>query len=80
MKLCFLSLFLRSNRSDEVFQQYIDKGIDLNSVIYANGHRKIHSPEIKPLRISQVIDSCHRNNSIYKVCSSPHLYYRYFSS
>lgn len=57
-----------SNRSDEVFKNYIDPVIDLNAVIYANGQRmKIRSPEIEPLRISQVIDSCHRNNSIYKV-------------
>lgn len=58
----------RSNRSDDVFQQYIDKAIDLNSIIYANGpHRKIRSPQTEPLKISQVIDSCHRNSSIYKV-------------
>lgn len=60
-----------SNRSDEVFQQYIDKVIDLNTVIYPNGQRtKIRSPEVKPLRISQVIESCHQNHSIYKVSCS----------
>lgn len=63
------NLFTHSNRSDDVFQQYIDKAIDLNSVIYANGHRKIRSPQTEPLKISQVIDSCHRNSSIYKVSS-----------
>ncbi|XP_055325440.1 prominin-like protein isoform X1 [Sitodiplosis mosellana] len=64
-----------NNRSDEVFKNYIDPVIDLNTVIYANGQRmKIRSPEIEPLRISQVIDSCHRNNSIYKVLNLRNYY------
>lgn len=56
------------NRNDDLFLNYIDKAVDLNSVVYANGQRlQLRSPEVKPLKISQVIESCHRNNSIYKV-------------
>lgn len=51
--------------SDDIFQNYIDKAIDLNHFMYPNGRKELRS--LEPLRISEVIDSCHRNESIYKV-------------
>lgn len=38
--------------------------------MYPNGQRmkqRVAENQLKPLRISQVIDSCHRNQSIYEV-------------
>lgn len=51
--------------NDSIFQNYIDKAIDLNRFINV---RKDGRPRpTEPFRISHVIESCHRNESIYKV-------------
>lgn len=49
---------------DVIVKSYIDKAIDLNR--FAHGQRKDQRP-LEPLRISEVIEACHRNESIYRV-------------
>lgn len=67
--LLFIPLF--SNPSEDQVFHYVDQAIDLNTVLYANGQRlKLRRENVEPLRISQVIDSCHRNQSIYRVSAT----------
>lgn len=59
---------LKNPEHDQVFS-YLDSFIDLNKHIHGrhrkNGHGDKH--QLEPLRISQVISSCHRNESVFDV-------------
>jgi prominin 1 len=58
---------LENPTNDEIFN-HIDKFIDLNKLIYANGQRnRARNTDMQPLKISEVIESCGQNQSIYKV-------------
>lgn len=64
---------LRTPEQDEIFTEYLDKFIDINKFVFPKG-RKVplqandaKDENMEPLRISQVIGDCHRNNSIFKV-------------
>lgn len=61
--------------NDQVFR-LVDQRVDLNVYLYPSGIRTKSSlknvparrtEELTPLRISQVIDSCHQNKTIYNV-------------
>lgn len=66
-----LSISYSDPAEDPVFR-YLDQGIDLNQILN-NAHRSksraVLNPD--PLRLSQVIESCHRNETIYKVTQRP---------
>lgn len=60
---------LKNPEHDQVFS-YIDNFIDLNKHLIPDRHRKAlrgEKQQMEPLRISQVIASCHRNESIFDV-------------
>lgn len=60
---------LKNPEHDQVFS-YLDSYIDLNKHILHDRHRKaFHGDkrQIEPLRISHVVASCHRNESIFDV-------------
>lgn len=61
---------LKNPENDQVFS-YLDKFIDLNKFIFPenqrNTIREVSGDEMEPLRISQVISSCHRNESVFEV-------------
>lgn len=69
-----LDLIFRDPVNDQVFR-LIDQRVDLNVWLYPASARSrssknapaIRNEDLVPLRISQVIDSCHRNQSIYNV-------------
>lgn len=61
---------LKNPEHDQVFS-YIDSFIDLNKFIFPenqrNALRQETNEEMQPLRISQVISACHRNESVFEV-------------
>lgn len=61
---------LKNPEHDQVFS-YIDSCIDLNKFIFPENQRialrQESNEEMQALRISQVISSCHRNESIFEV-------------
>lgn len=61
---------LKNPDHDQVFS-YLDNFIDLNKLIFPenarNSLRQDDSNPMEPLRISQVISSCHRNESVFEV-------------
>ena len=61
---------LKNPEHDQVFS-YLDKFVDINKFIFPenqrNALRDVTGDELEPLRISQVISSCHRNESIFEV-------------
>lgn len=61
---------LKNPESDQVFS-YLDNFIDLNKFIFPENQRislrQDGNEEMEPLRISQVISSCHRNESVFEV-------------
>lgn len=62
--------FYRNPTDDQVFS-YIDQLIDLNEVFYPET-RRAKKRNLEPFRISEVIESCHSNKSIYNVMSHHH--------
>lgn len=61
---------LKNPENDQVFS-YLDSFIDLNKYIFPENQRSVLRQEAKnemePLRISQVISACHRNESVFDV-------------
>ncbi|CRL08743.1 CLUMA_CG021257, isoform A [Clunio marinus] len=61
---------LNNPEGDQVFS-YLDNFIDLNKFIFPENQRiairQGNGEELKPLRISQVVGACHRNESIFEV-------------
>ncbi|KAJ6641812.1 Prominin-like protein, partial [Pseudolycoriella hygida] len=58
---------LQNPANDQVFS-YIDKLIDLNDVLYYEQRRSnAKKRSLEPFRISQVIESCHANKSMFEV-------------
>lgn len=61
---------LKNPEQDQVFS-YLDNFIDLNKIIFPekarNAMRTEEDDPMEPLRISQVIASCHRNESVFEV-------------
>jgi prominin 1 len=61
---------LKDPDNDQVFS-YLDKYIDLNKFLFPENQRLALRPdsqkEMEPLKISQVIDSCHKNGSVFEV-------------
>lgn len=60
---------LKNPETDQVFS-YLDNFIDLNKYIFPENQRNALRPEtaeMEPLRISQVISACHRNESVFEV-------------
>lgn len=60
---------LRNPEHDQVFS-YLDKYIDLNKFIFPENQRialRQENEELEPLRVSQVIAACHRNESVFEV-------------
>jgi prominin 1 len=61
---------LKNPEHDQVFS-YLDSFIDLNKIIFPeNSRNSLRQPDadpMEPLRISQVIASCHRNESVFEV-------------
>ena len=63
---------LRNPEHDQVFE-YLDNYIDVNKFLFADTQRNNQKngaknvKEIEPLRISQIINSCHSNESIFEV-------------
>lgn len=61
---------LKNPEHDQVFS-YLDSFIDLNKVIFPektrNALRPDESEPMEPLRVSQVIAACHRNQSVFEV-------------
>ena len=60
---------IKNPEHDQVFS-YLDKFIDLNKFIFPEGQRNAllqDGQEMEPLRISQVIASCHNNESVFEV-------------
>uniref|UniRef100_A0A1B0D4C1 Prominin n=1 Tax=Phlebotomus papatasi TaxID=29031 RepID=A0A1B0D4C1_PHLPP len=72
----FFILFFRNPTDDQIFN-YIDRLIDLNTVIYPSssnnrgksGKQQLRQfqREVEPFRISQVIEACHGNKAAYEV-------------
>lgn len=72
-------MYFRNSRDpvDDQFFRIIDQRIDLNKLLYPNAQSRsafkkptttsTRNDGLTPLRISQVIDSCHHNQSIYNV-------------
>lgn len=70
-----ISFLTRDPVNDQVFR-LVDQHVDLNVWLYPSNVRTRsglknapakRNDELVPLRISQVIDSCHQNKSIYNV-------------
>ncbi|CAO1328869.1 unnamed protein product, partial [Diamesa tonsa] len=63
---------LRNPQHDQVFE-YLDNYIDVNKFLFADTQRNNQKngaknvKDIEPLRISQIINSCHSNESIFEV-------------
>lgn len=60
---------LKNPEHDQVFS-YLDKYIDLNKFIFPENQRvalRQENEELEPLRVSQVIAACHRNESVFEV-------------
>lgn len=57
--------FSRNPTDDQVFS-YIDQLVDLNEILYPEP-RRAKKRNLEPFRISQIIESCHANQSIYEV-------------
>lgn len=61
---------LKDPEHDQVFS-YLDSFVDLNKYIFPQNQRNALRPEVneemEPLRISQVIAACHRNESVFEV-------------
>lgn len=65
---------LRDPENDQIVTSYLDKFIDVNKFVFPKGRKvplqtneKSDTKDLMPLRISQIIGECHRNNSIFKV-------------
>ena len=68
---------LKNPEHDQVFS-YLDSFIDLNKVIFPEKTRNALQPEdadpLEPLRVSQVIAACHRNQSVFEVLRIENLF------
>lgn len=62
-----LSIY-RNPTEDQIFN-YIDQLVDLNDVLYPNEPRRGNAKKrnLAPFRISQIIQSCHENQSMFEV-------------
>lgn len=58
----------RNPTEDQIFS-YIDQLVDLNDVLYPNEPRRANAKKRNsaPFRISQIIESCHANESMFQV-------------
>lgn len=65
----FVCLFMHSNPTNDQIFQILDEQIDLNELLYGQQLRKANAAgrTLEPLRLSQMIASCHNNESIYRV-------------
>lgn len=64
---------LRNPEQDQIMTSYLDNFVDVNKFMFPKG-RKVPlqmednvEAEMEPLRLSEIIGKCHRNNSIFKV-------------
>lgn len=61
---------LKNPETDQVFS-YLDSYVDLNKLIFPenqrNALRQGGNVELEPLRISQIVSSCHKNESVFEV-------------
>lgn len=72
--MCITVYIYFSNPSDDQVFELLDNQIELNQFLQRQGQqlsraRKVQyvPRELEPFRVSQLIDSCHKNNSIYQV-------------
>lgn len=83
-KPIYLSFYFCSDPSHDQIFGYVDQFINLNDILYpkdlskrANGKARVLPENTAPFRPSDLISSCHKNESIYSV-SMLHIYSRTF--
>lgn len=70
VSISYLNFVVHSNPAEDQLFRYINDTIDLNQLVnHVHRSKSRTASNTEPLRLTEVIESCHRNESIYKVSS-----------